>query len=101
MQCGIDGIIIPDLPMYEYETLYKEMFEQHGLQNIFLVTPQTDGRTASEKLMTLTDAFIYVVSSNAITGGNSNIQQEQENYFQRVQEYAIKKSNINRFWYKR
>jgi tryptophan synthase alpha chain len=91
--CGIDGIIIPDLPMYEYETLYKEKFEQHDLKNIFLVTPQT-AENRIIKIDTLTDAFIYVVSSNAITGGNSNIQQEQENYFQRIQNMHLKNPTL-------
>ncbi|MBK8353199.1 MAG: tryptophan synthase subunit alpha [Saprospirales bacterium] len=91
--CGIDGIIIPDLPMYEYETLYKEKFEQHDLKNIFLVTPQT-AENRIRKIDTLTDAFIYVVSSNAITGGNSNIQQEQENYFQRIQNMQLKNPTL-------
>lgn len=91
--CGIDGIIIPDLPMFEYETLYKEKFEQHDLKNIFLVTPQT-AENRIRKIDTLTDAFIYVVSSNAITGGNSNIQQEQENYFQRIQNMQLKNPTL-------
>ena len=91
--CGIDGVIIPDLPMYEYETLYKEKFEQHDLKNIFLVTPQT-AENRIRKIDELTDAFIYIVSSNAITGGNSNIQQEQENYFQRIQNMQLKNPTL-------
>lgn len=91
--CGIDGIIIPDLPMYEYEIFYKEKFEQYGLQNIFLVTPQT-AEERIRKIDDLTDAFIYIVSSNAITGGNSNIQQEQENYFQRIKNMQLKNPTL-------
>lgn len=91
--CGIDGIIIPDLPMYEYETFYKEKFEQYGLQNIFLVTPQTSEERI-RKIDDLTDAFIYIVSSNAITGGNSSIQQEQENYFQRIKNMLLKNPTL-------
>lgn len=86
--CGIDGVIIPDLPMYEYETFYKEKFEQYQLENIFLVTPQT-AENRIRKIDALTDAFIYIVSSNAITGGNSNIQLEQENYFQRIKSMQL------------
>ena len=91
--CGIDGVIIPDLPMYEYEKLYKEKFEQHNLKNIFLVTPQT-AENRIRKIDDLTDAFIYIVSSNAITGGNSTIQQEQENYFQRIQNMQLKNPTL-------
>jgi tryptophan synthase alpha chain len=91
--CGIDGVIIPDLPMYEYETLYKEKFEQHDLKNIFLVTPQT-AENRIRKIDELTNAFIYIVSSNAITGGNSNIEKEQENYFQRIQNMQLKNPTL-------
>ena len=91
--CGIDGVIIPDLPMYEYETFYKEKFEQYHLENIFLVTPQT-AENRIRKIDDLTDAFIYIVSSNAITGGNSNIQQGQENYFNRIKNMQLKNPTL-------
>lgn len=87
--CGIDGIIIPDLPMYEYETFYKEKFERYKLQNIFLVTPQTT-EDRIRKIDELSDAFIYIVSSNAITGGNSNIETQQKDYFQRIKNMQLK-----------
>ncbi len=87
--CGIDGIILPDLPMYEYETFFKEKAEHYNLNNIFLVTPQTS-EDRIRKIDELTDAFIYIVSSNAITGGNSDIQQSQHNYFKRIQEMQLK-----------
>lgn len=86
--CGIDGVIIPDLPMYEYETFYKEKFKSYQLENIFLVTPQTAVERI-KKIDELTDAFIYIVSSNAITGGNTDIQQEQEKYFQRIKSLQL------------
>ena len=91
--CGIDGVIISDLPMYEYETFFKEKFEQHFLENIFLVTPQT-AENRIRKIDELTDAFIYIVSSNAITGGNSSIKQEQENYFQRIKNMQLKNPTL-------
>ena len=91
--CGIDGIIIPDLPLYEYETFYKKKFEQYNLKNIFLITPQTsDARIL--QIDDLSDAFIYIVSSNAITGGNSNIEQEQQNYFQRIKNMKLKNPTL-------
>ena len=92
-QCGIDGIIIPDLPMYEYETFYKEKFEKYGLKNIFLVTPQT-AEERIRKIDEMSDAFIYIVSSNAITGGNSNIEVEQENYFNRIKSMQLKNPTL-------
>ncbi len=91
--CGVDGIIIPDLPMYEYETMYQSTFEAYQLQNIFLVTPQTS-EARIRKIDALTDAFIYVVSSNAITGGTSNIQENQERYFQYIQSLNLKNPTL-------
>lgn len=87
--CGIDGVIIPDLPMYEYETFFKTQMEQFNLKNIFLVTPQTSEERI-RRIDELTDAFIYIVSSNAITGGNADIQQTQHAYFQRIKEMKLK-----------
>lgn len=87
--CGIDGIIIPDLPVYEYETFYKEKFVQYNIKNIFLITPQTsDARI--KQIDELSNAFIYVVSSNAITGGNSDLQSEQQKYFERIKNMSLK-----------
>ena len=40
-EVGIDGLIIPDLPIYEFEQEYKPIIEKHGLDFIFLVTPET------------------------------------------------------------
>lgn len=91
--CGIDGLIIPDLPMYEFETLYKEKFKQYNLENIFLVTPQTTEERI-RKIDELTDAFIYIVSSNAITGGNTNIEQTQEDYFQKINNMQLKNPTL-------
>lgn len=80
---GIDGLILPDLPMYEYEKLYRERFEAHDLPHIFLITPQT-----SEERIRQIDAvsrgFIYVVSTAATTGRTEGFGPEQVAYFQRV-----------------
>lgn len=91
--CGIDGVIIPDLPMYEYETFYKKMFEQYQLQNIFLVTPQTHEERIY-KIDALSDAFIYIVSSNAITGGKNDIETQQKQYFQRIKSMNLKNPTV-------
>ncbi len=87
--CGIDGIIIPDLPMYEYETFYKTQLEEHGLKNIFLVTPQTSEERI-RKIDGLSNAFIYIVSTNAITGGSNDFQEQQEAYFNRIKNMQLK-----------
>lgn len=91
--CGIDGIIIPDLPMYEYEQIYKNQFEKYQLENIFLITPQTSPDRI-QKIDELSNSFIYVVSSNSITGGKSNIADAQIQYFQRIKDMQLKNPTV-------
>ena len=70
---GIDGLILPDLPVYEYETEYGAIIQKHGLDFIFLVTPETsDDRV--RKLDALSSGFLYAVSSSSTTGKDKNMQ---------------------------
>ncbi|OSY87265.1 tryptophan synthase alpha chain [Tenacibaculum holothuriorum] len=81
--CGIDTVIIPDLPMVEYETHYQQLFEKYGITNVFLITPHTSDERI-RKIDNLTDAFIYVVASASITGAKGEISQQQIDYFNRI-----------------
>ncbi|NBC82279.1 MAG: tryptophan synthase subunit alpha [Bacteroidetes bacterium] len=87
---GIDGLILPDLPVDLYLEEYKDIFQQYGLHNIFLVTPLT-----SEERVRLIDqetsGFIYLVSSASTTGARKDIQENQIRYFERIN--AMKLSN--------
>lgn len=87
---GVDGLILPDLPMYEYETQYKELFVQHQLSHVFLITPQTS-EARIRQIDELTDGFIYAVSSDSTTGSTQKFQPKQIAYFERLQ--AMKLSN--------
>ena len=82
-EIGIDGLIIPDLPVDVYNDNYKAIFEAYGLINIFLITPQT-----SEERIRFIDSiskgFIYMVSSASVTGSQSGFGNEQTQYFQRI-----------------
>ena len=86
---GIDGIIVPDLPMYEYEDLYKDYFKDNDLSNIFLVTPQTSEERI-RKIDELTDGFIYLLSSSSTTGKNLSISEVGDAYFSRIQSMNLK-----------
>lgn len=88
-EAGIDGCIIPDLPMYEYEELYEPFFEQNGVSNVFLVTPQTSAERI-RKIDSLSNAFIYLVSSSATTGGNLAMNTGATSYFNRIKEMGLK-----------
>lgn len=86
---GFDGLIIPDLPMREYETIYKPLFEKYNLKNIFLVTPQTSEERV-RKIDSLSDGFIYLVSSGSTTGMRTEFSKEQKAYFKRNSDYNLK-----------
>ncbi len=88
-EIGIDGFILPDLPLAEYQEHYQEMFEKYGLVNVFLITPQT----SDERIKQIDDAsngFIYMVSSASVTGSQSGFGNAQTDYFAR-----IKNMNLN------
>ncbi|WPU96188.1 tryptophan synthase subunit alpha [Mucilaginibacter sabulilitoris] len=82
-ELGVDGIIVPDLPMYEYEALYSAHFINNNLSNIFLVTPQTSPERI-RKIDELSNSFIYLLSSSSITGGNLQLTHNIEDYYKRV-----------------
>ncbi|SFC72032.1 tryptophan synthase, alpha chain [Parapedobacter composti] len=86
---GVDGVIVPDLPMYEYEELYRPVFETNGLSNIFLVTPQTS-EARIRKIDELSNGFIYLLSSSATTGKNLSVSERTEAYFSRIQAMQLK-----------
>lgn len=86
---GVDGIIVPDLPMYEYEELYKDDFISNNLSNIFLVTPQTSEERI-RKIDELSNGFIYLLSSSSTTGKNLKVSEEAEAYFSRIRDMKLK-----------
>lgn len=88
-EIGVDGCIIPDLPMYEYEELYHKHFDENGISNIFLVTPQTsDDRI--RKIDGLSNAFIYLLSSAATTGKDLDVSENARTYFGRIKAMDLK-----------
>jgi tryptophan synthase alpha chain len=82
-EVGVDGLILPDLPLDVYENEYKEMITAAGLNISFLITPQTEVDRI-RKVDELSKGFIYMVSNAAITGAKSGISQEQVAYFERI-----------------
>ena len=87
-QVGVDGIILPDLPLYEFENEYKKYFQQNELHLIFLITPETSEERI-RKIDELSKGFIYAVSSSSTTGNNKEII-EQESYFLKLQKMNLK-----------
>lgn len=91
--CGVDTVILPDLPMVEYENHYKALFDSYGLNNVFLITPQTSEERI-RKIDTYTESFIYMVASSSITGAKGNISQSQIDYFERIKAMNLKSNLI-------
>jgi tryptophan synthase alpha chain len=86
---GVDGCIVPDLPMYEYEEFYQDIFTENALSNIFLVTPQTSVERI-QKIDGLSNGFIYLLSSSATTGQNLSVSDVTETYFSRIAAMELK-----------
>ncbi|VAW23895.1 Tryptophan synthase alpha chain [hydrothermal vent metagenome] len=91
--CGIETVIIPDLPMIEYENHYQQLFANYGISNVFLITPQTSEERI-RKIDKITNAFIYVVASSSITGAKGEISEKQIAYFERIQKMNLKSTLI-------
>jgi len=81
--CGIDTVILPDLPMVEFENHYQQLFEKYGITNVFLITPHTS-EDRIRKIDSYSKAFIYVVASASITGAKGEISDSQIEYFERI-----------------
>lgn len=87
---GVDGIILPDLPMYEFETQYRQYFKKHDLKFIFLVTPETSEERIRQ-IDKLSSGFVYAVSSSSTTGSSQNPTgtKDQEAYFIKLQQMNL------------
>jgi len=92
-EIGIDGIIMPDLPLAEWKTDYKAIYERYGLINIFLITPQTS-EARIQQIDNASDGFIYMVSSASTTGAQSGFRQIQNDYFERIAQMNLKNPQI-------
>ncbi|MGL2986171.1 tryptophan synthase subunit alpha [Flavobacterium sp. RSSA_27] len=92
-EIGIDGLIIPDLPVDVYAEEYKTIFEKYGLKNIFLITPQTSDERI-HFIDSVSDGFIYMVSSASVTGSSAGFGNTQEAYFQRIAQMNLKNPQV-------
>lgn len=92
-ECGVDGLIIPDLPFAEYVESYKPITEKYGLHMIMLITPET----SEERIRMIdenTSGFIYMVSTASVTGAKSTFSEENLAYFRRVNEMKLKNPRL-------
>ena len=92
-EVGVDGLIIPDLPVDVYADEYKAIFEKYGLLNVFLITPQTSDERI-HFIDSVSDGFIYMVSSASVTGSQSGFGSTQEDYFKRIASMNLKNPQV-------
>jgi len=87
-EVGVDGLILPDLPEYEFETEYGVIIKKYGLDFVFLVTPETSAERV-KKLDALSSGFLYAVSSSSVTGTDKNFL-TVETYIEKLQSLKLK-----------
>ncbi|WP_228238881.1 tryptophan synthase subunit alpha [Allomuricauda sp. M10] len=92
-EIGIDGLILPDLPLDVYQEEYEPIFKKHGLINVFLITPQTSD-TRIKAIDDASEGFIYMVSSASTTGTKEGFGPEQAAYFERIAAMNLKNPQI-------
>lgn len=87
-EVGVDGLILPDLPEFEFESYYGPIIRKYGLDFIFLVTPETSEQRVRH-LDQLSTGFLYAVSSSSTTGSDKDMAASQA-YLQRLQAMQLK-----------
>lgn len=92
-EIGIDGLIIPDLPVDIYIENYQAIFERYNLINVFLITPQTS-EDRIRYIDSVSNGFIYMVSSASVTGNQGNFGESQTNYFERIANMKLKNPQL-------
>lgn len=92
-EIGIDGLIIPDLPVDIYHEQYESIFKKYNLVNVFLITPQTS-EDRVRFIDSISDGFIYMVSSASTTGAKNSIGRDQEEYFSKIAGMQLKTPQI-------
>lgn len=87
-KAGVDGLILPDMPLYEYEADYKTMFEAADLCHTFLISPTTSEERI-RKIDAASNGFVYAVSASSTTGAKGGFGNDQIDYFDRLQKMKL------------
>jgi tryptophan synthase alpha chain len=92
-ESGIQGLIIPDMPMEIYERDYKDLFQKYQMEISFLITPMTSDERVRQAGR-LSSAFLYIVSQSSITGKQGGISEEQLAYFNRIKSMNLESPSL-------
>ncbi|MEQ8476510.1 tryptophan synthase subunit alpha [Fulvivirga sp.] len=95
-EVGVDGLILPDLPVLEYQEHYQSTFQQYGLKNVFLISPQTSEERIRH-IDSISDSFIYMVSSAGTTGAKDKFSEENMAYFTRIKDMELNNPTLTGF----
>lgn len=90
---GVDGVILPDLPMNDYLTEYKPMMDKYGLAMVLLITPDTS-EARIRQIDENTSSFIYMVSSASTTGAQKSFNEDKQAYFHKVNNMGLKNPRL-------
>jgi tryptophan synthase alpha chain len=93
IECGIDGVILPDLPLLEYKKELKPFFDKNNISFVSLISPNTSIERV-KKIDQISDGFLYVVSSSSITGKNNLFDLNQIKYFNSLNNILLKNPKI-------
>lgn len=91
--CGIDGVIIPDLPFRDYQERYRAIAKRYDIKVIMLITPETSEERVRE-IDEHTDGFIYMVSSAATTGAQQDFDNHKRSYFRKIEDMKLRNSRM-------
>jgi tryptophan synthase alpha chain len=89
IETGIDGTIIPDLPIEEYKDSYEALFEKYKILNIFLISPQTPVERI-KYIDIMSKGFLYIVSTASTTGATNSFDSSQISYFKKINDLNLK-----------
>ncbi len=92
-ECNVSGVIIPDLPIEEYNSNHKYYAELNNVKNIFLITPKTSIERI-KLIDSISDPFIYVVSSNSITGNTLSSFEELRSFYNQLNALQLKNKTL-------
>jgi len=79
---GVDGFIVPDLPVEEAGD-YRKAAKAHGIETIFLAAPSTSAERL-QRIVTCSSGFLYLVSHFGVTGARASLEDSTLQLVQRV-----------------
>ena len=92
-EVGVDGVILPDLPLDLFLDEYASVFREYGILNVHLITPQTS-ESRIRLIDEASDGFIYMVSSASITGSVKGVSDTMRTYFERIQAMNLRNPRL-------